>query len=146
MEQNKNLNLTIFEGEEDKVKRATTLDITKEEEADMLLNAMQDVDYKLNDCIDKELEIVADLIQEFETETISEDTGEQIIRKKHTVILFDKEGKTYVTGSGACYLSYLNIVSIKGRPSFDHPLKLIPIKAEAKEKGHFYLRLKLSKK
>lgn len=146
MEPNKNLNLTIFEGEENKVKRATTLDLNNESEAEQLLNAMTEVDHKLNDCVDKELVIVGDLIQEFTTESISEDTGEMIARKKHTLILFDEKGETYVTGSGACYLSYINIVSIKGRPSKEKPLYLTPIKTDAKEKGHFYLRLKLSKK
>ena len=60
-------------------------------------------------------------------------------------MLFDENGKSYVTGSNACYMSFADIVSVKGMPTRENPLKLIPIKVDAKEKGHSYLKLKLGR-
>ena len=138
------LTANVF-GEDERTKKATSLDLNDEEQADMLLNAMQDVDYKLNDCIDKEIEVIGAYVTEREVDTVNEDTGEVITRKKHTLMLFDIDKKSYVTGSNSCYMSYISIVAIKGVPSIERPLKLIPVKVDAKEKGHSYLKLKLAK-
>lgn len=138
------LQADIFGGEQ-RVKRATSLDINIEEEADMLLNSMQDVENKLNDFVNKTIVVTGFFAQEFESDTFNEETGEQVTRKKHTLTLFDEKGVAYVTGSNACYRSFVDIISIKGQPSKEHPLKLVPVKVDAKEKGHSYLRLKLGK-
>lgn len=138
------LQTDIFGGEQ-RVKKATSLDISNEEEADMLLNAMQDVENKLNDFVGTTLVVTGFFAQEFENDTFNEETGEQVTRKKHTLTLFDENGIAYVTGSNACYRSFEDIISIKGKPSKENPLKLVPIKVDAKEKGHSYLRLKLGK-
>lgn len=138
------LQADIFGGEQ-RVKRATSLDINVEEEADMLLNSMQDVENKLNDFVNKTIIVTGFFAQEFESDTFNEETGEQVTRKKHTLTLFDEKGVAYVTGSNACYRSFVDIISIKGQPSKEHPLKLVPVKVDAKEKGHSYLRLKLGK-
>lgn len=138
------LQADIFGGEQ-RVKKATSLDLNNEEDADMLLNAMQDVENKLNDFVGQTLEIRDYFAQEFESDTFNEETGEQVTRKKHTLTLFATDGKTYVTGSNACYRSFVDIISIKGQPSKERPLKLIPVKVDAKEKGHSYLKLKLGK-
>ena len=130
---------------EDKVKKITSLNLENPEEADMLLNAMQDVDFKLNDVIGQLITVIGFYITERENDVFNEETGEQITRKKHVLILFDEEGKSYVTGSNACYMSFADIVSIKGQPTKENPLKLIPTKVDAKEKGHTYLKLKLGK-
>ena len=58
-------------------------------------------------------------------------------------MLFDKDGKSYVTGSNACFSSFNDIVAIKGMPTKENPLTLKPIKVDAEEKGHSYLRLKV---
>ena len=134
----------LFGGEE-RVKKATSLNLDDEHEVDMLLNSMQDVDFKLNDCVDKELEIIGCYVTERENDSFNEETGEQITRKKHTLMLFDVDGKSYVTGSNACYMSFMDIVAIKGLPTKDNHMKLIPIKVDAKEKGHSYLKLKIGK-
>lgn len=138
------LQTDIFGGEQ-KVKKATSLDINIEEEADMLLNAMQYVENKLNDFVGKTIVVTGFFAQEFERDTFNEETGEQVTRKKHTLTLFDEKGVAYVTGSNACYRSFVDIISTKGQPSKEHPLKLVPVKVDAKEKGHSYLRLKLGK-
>lgn len=138
------LNAQIFEGES-KVTKATSLDLTDDEQADMLLNAMSDVDYKLNDEVGKVLEVIGHFAQEIPVETINEETGEVLIRKKHTLMLFTKDGKSHVTGSNACFMSYSDIISIKGTPTVERPLFIEPVKVDAKEKGHTYLKLKIAK-
>ena len=129
--------------ESDGTRKVTSVDINDEESADMLINAMQDVDYRLNECIDKEIVTVGFYATEKDVESFNEDTGESIIRKKHVLFLFDEDGKSYVTGSNACFMSFNNIVAIKGMPTKENPLTLKPIKVDAEEKGHSYLRLKI---
>ena len=128
---------------ESRLKKATSLDLTDEKSCDMLLNSMQDCDYKLNDCVDKDIEVIGCYATEREVESFNEETGEAVTRKKHTLTLFDKEGKSYVTGSNSCYMSFMDIVAIKGLPTTENVLVLRPIKVDAKEKGHFYLKLKI---
>ena len=129
--------------ESDGTRKVTSVDINDQDQADMLLNAMQDVDFRLNECIDKEITVVGFYAREKDVESFNEDTGETIIRKKHVLMLFDENGKSYVTGSNACFMSFNDIVAIKGVPSKENPLTLKPIKVDAEEKGHSYLRLKI---
>lgn len=136
------LQTNVF-GEDARVKKATSLDLTDEEQVDMLLNSMQDVDYKLNEYIDKPINVIGAYVVEREVDTVNEDTGEVITRKKHVLMLFDQNQKSYVTGSNACYMSFVDIVAIKGMPTKEKPITLIPIKVDAKEKGHSYLKLKI---
>lgn len=136
------LQTNVF-GEDARVKKATSLDLTDEEQVDMLLNSMQDVDFKLNEYIDKPINVIGAYVVEREVDTVNEDTGEVITRKKHVLMLFDQNQKSYVTGSNACYMSFVDIVAIKGMPTKEKPITLIPIKVDAKEKGHSYLKLKI---
>ena len=82
----------------------------------------------------------------FSAETVDEETGEVIERKKHSMVLFDEKGKSHVTGSGSCYASFMQIVAMKHMPTEEDPLTLIPIKTPAKVAGHEYLRLKVKSK
>lgn len=136
------LTTNVF-GEDARVKKATSLDLSDEEQVDMLLNSMQDVDFKLNDYIDKPINVIGAYVVEREIDSVNEETGEIITRKKHVLMLFDSNNKSYVTGSNACYMSFVDIVAIKGMPTKESPLTLIPIKVDAKEKGHSYLKLKI---
>lgn len=129
--------------ESDGTRKVTSIDINDQEQADMLLNAMQDVDFRLNECIDKEITVVGFFAREKDLEIFDENTGESSIRKKHVLMLFDKDGKSYVTGSNACFSSFNDIVAIKGVPTVENPLTLKPVKVDAEEKGHSYLRLKI---
>ena len=138
------LQVDIFGGEQ-KVRKATSLNLNNEEDAEMLLNAMQEVENKLNDFVGQTLEIRDYYVQEFESDSFNEETGEQVTRKKHTLTLFATDGTAYVTGSNACFRSFMDILSIKKVISKERPLKLVPVKVDAKEKGHSYLKLKLGK-
>ena len=113
---------------------------------EIFLNSLQDADYLLNDCIGKVIKCIGVTLTETPVETTNEETGEVIVRKKHSMCLFDEDGKSYVTGSNACYMSFINIAQLKGMPSMLNPLMLEPIKVDAKEKGHSYLKLKVAKK
>ena len=130
---------------ESKIRKVTTLDLTDEKQADMMLNSLQDADHMLNDCIGQTIDVMGVTLTETPVETTNEETGEVIVRKKHSMCLFDTNGESYVTGSNACYISFINIAQLKGMPTKDNVLKLIPIKVDAKEKGHTYLKLKISK-
>lgn len=140
------LTTNLFGEETVRVKKATNINIDDEEQADMLLNAMQDTENKINDFVNKKINCIGYFVQEFLTDTFNEETGEQVTRKKHTLTLFDEKGVAYVTGSNSCYMSFCDIISIKGEPTTEHVLTLIPIKVDAKEKGHSYLKLRLAKK
>ena len=126
-----------------KTKRITSMDLTIEENQDLILNSMQQADYKINDEIGHEIEVVGCVLSETPTQTTNEETGEVIERKKHAMVLFDSEGASHVTGSNSCYLSFLQIVAIKGMPTKENPLVLIPVKAPARTQGHEYLRLRV---
>ena len=130
---------------ESKIKKVTTLDLTDEKQADMMLNSLQDADHLLNDCVGQTIEVMGVTLTETPVETTNEETGEVIVRKKHSMCLFDVNGESYVTGSNACYMSFVNIAQLKGMPTKDNVLKLTPIKVDAKEKGHTYLKLKIAK-
>lgn len=138
------LNTNLFGGE-NKEKKMTTIDLSNENDVDMLLNSMQDVDYKLNDCIDREILVTSCYVTEKEIDSFNEETGEEITRKKHILMLFDDKGKSYVTGSNACYMSFTNICSLKGLPTKENPLKLKAVKVDGATKGHSYLKLKVCK-
>lgn len=130
---------------ESKSKKMTSLDLNDPEQIDMFLNAQSDADFKLNDCVGKVIEVIGAIVGEYPNETINEETGEVILRKKHSLCLFDKDGKSYVTGSGTCYYSFASIVALKGMPTKDAPLKLEVIKVPAEIKGHEYLKVKIAK-
>lgn len=130
---------------ESKTKKVTTLDLTDEKQADMMLNSLQDADHILNECVGKTIEVMGVTLTETPVESTNEETGEVIVRKKHSMCLFDVNGESYVTGSNACYMSFINIVRVKGMPTKDNVLRLVPVKVDAETKGHSYLKLKIAK-
>lgn len=136
-----NMSMNLFG--ESRTKRITSLDLNDEVNADMVLNASQEADYKLNDEIGKEITVIGCVLTETPTETTNEETGEVIERKKHSMTLFDVEGKSHVTGSNSCYMSFMQIIALKGMPTKEKPLVLIPVKSPAQQAGHEYLRLKV---
>lgn len=132
--------------DDSKVKKLTTLNINDEDESTLLLNSMQNCEFKLNDYIGKILEIVGCYVTEREKEDFNEESGEAYTRKTHTLMLFDVDGNAYVTGSNSCFMSFKDIVTLKGLPTKENHLMLEPIKVPAKTKEHSYLKLKLVNK
>ena len=130
---------------ESNIRKVTSLDLNDEKQQDMFINSQQEADYKLNDFAGKTIEFIGATIAEYPSEEVDEESGEVITRRKHTLCLFDTEGKSYVTGSGSGYYSFANIVAFKGMPTMDKPLKLEIVKVPAETKGHEYLKVKLAK-
>ena len=130
---------------ESRAKKMTSLDLKDDEQVDMFLNSQSEADYKLNDCVGQVITVIGATIGEYPNETTNEETGEVIIRKKHSLCLFDENGKSYVTGSGSCYFSFAIIVALKGLPTKESPIKLEVIKVPAETKGHEYLKVKIAK-
>ena len=127
------------------VRKVTSLDLNDENQMDMFINSQQEADYKLNDFAGQTIKFIGATIAEYPKTEVDEETGEEITRKKHTLCLFDEEGKSYVTGSGSCYFSFANIVAFKGMPTVEKPLTLEIVKVPADIKGHEYLKVKLAK-
>ena len=130
---------------ESRAKKMTSLDLNDDEQVDMFLNSQSEADYKLNDCVGQVITVIGATIGEYPNETTNEETGEVIIRKKHSLCLFDENGKSYVTGSGSCYFCFASIVALKGLPTKESPIKLEVIKVPAETKGHEYLKVKIAK-
>lgn len=148
---NKNENAMIKKGDNtilsndlvENVRKITSLDLTNEHHQDVLLSSIEKVDKYLKDVVGSTIEVVGHYIIERNKEIFNDETEEVITVKQHTLILFDKDFNSYVTGSEACFMSYNNIVSIKGNPTEEKPLKLDIINVDAEEKGHKYLKVKI---
>ena len=149
MDQNKNelviagkydINTSLF-GDTNR-KEFTSLNPNDEKDMDMLLRSDSNADFKLNAEIGKEIIVIGVKATERDEEDFNDETGECIIRKKHTLMLFDNEGKSHVTGSNACYKSFERIVAIKKfLPTREKPMKVKVIEVPADTKGHNYLKL-----
>lgn len=149
MDQNKNelviagkydINTSLF-GDSNR-KEFTSLNPNDEKDMDMLLTADSKADFKLNDEIGKEIVVIGVKATERDEEDFNEETGECIVRKKHTLMLFDENGKSHVTGSNSCYKSFERIVAIKRcLPTREKPMKVKVINVPAETKGHNYLKL-----
>lgn len=139
------LNTNLFNDNNVEEKKITTLNLDNQDEACMLLNAMQNVDFKLNEEIGKKINCIGCYISERTYEEYSELSGELVKRKKHILMIFDDDNKSHVTASESCFRSFKDIISIIGLPSKEKPITLEPIKVDAKEKGHNFLKLKISK-
>ena len=134
-------NIVLFNKENMERQMFSTVDGSTKENKAKLFNATENADVLANDCVGEEFTLVDAYVERIPS--IDEETGEQITRKKHALILFDENNRSYATGSNACYMSYSNIVSIKGLPTRERPLKLDIIESPAEEKGHSYLKVKL---
>lgn len=91
---------------------------TREEKV-KLFNALEQCDVRLSDCKNQDIEIKDVFIQKYE----KEENGE--IKTKFRTIIFDKDGKTYVTASYGIYNSLAKIMSAFGEPNtWENPLSV----------------------
>lgn len=117
-----------------------TLNLQDEHDVDLLLSTQDNSDMeKVNDHVGDILELNGLYVREREVEDTNED-GEVINYFKHTTILFTTDGKMYVTGSNAFFMSLELICTFKGYPTKESPLKIKIVQTDAKEKGHKYLK------
>ena len=110
---------------------------TKEEKV-RLFNALEQCDVRLSDCKNQDIEIKDVFIQKYE----KEENGETKV--KFRTILFDKDGKTYVTASYGIYNSLAKIMSAFGEPNtWENPLSVKVIERPIGE-GRVALALKIN--
>ena len=107
-----NKELTIFEGNTKNM--YCSKKIENEEDKKQMFNALEKCDIKLNDIVG-EIITIKDIYIE-ENEIIDKETGE--IKNKYRTILFDENGKTYVTGAYGIYNVLKKLVNIYGTPEF----------------------------
>lgn len=124
-------------------KEFTSLNPNDEADMDMLLASDSNADYKLADEVGKKITVIGVKATESEKADYNEETGEEFTRIKHTLMLFDNEGKSHVTGSNACYKSFERIIALKrALPTRDKPMTLEVIEVPAQTKGHNFIKLK----
>lgn len=91
-----------------------------------LLNALETCDVKLNDIVGQEITIKNVYIEK-RPNAIDKETGE--VKTKYRTIIFDEDGKTFVTGAYGIFNILKKIFTICGTPeSWDEPLKVKVIK------------------
>lgn len=105
-----NNELVIFNKENSEKQMFTTIDLNKKENKAKVFNASESADVLANDCVGTKF-VLRDLYIE-RIPRINEETGEQEI--KYRTILFDEEGKTYVTTAYGIYNTVMKIISIYG--------------------------------
>ena len=124
-------------------KEFTSLNLEDDKDMDMLLASDSNADYKLADEVGKQITVIGVKATESTKPDYNEETGEEFTRVKHTLMLFDEEGKSHVTGSNACYLSFARIAAVKKTlPTRDNPMKFEVIEVPAQTKGHNFIKLK----
>ena len=110
-----------------------TMDLDNEDNKISLYNSLQGCDVRLNDIKGTVLSVVEVFIEKKEvaerdekTDEIiyDEETGEVKTKIKYRTILFDDEGKTYVSSAYGIYNSLRQIISIFGNPSKDNIIKV----------------------
>ena len=122
-----------------------TLDLANEQDVDLLLSTQDNDDMlKVKDQVGQVLEVNGMYVRERSEQSTNED-GEVIDYYKHTTILFTTDGKMYVTGSNAFFMSLDLIATFKGYPTKENPLKIKIVETDAKEKGHKYLKAVIAK-
>lgn len=110
-----------------------TMDLDDEDNKISLYNSLQGCDVRLNDIKGTVLSVVEVFIEKKEvaerdekTDEIiyDEETGEVKTKIKYRTILFDDEGKTYVSSAYGIYNSLRQIISIFGNPSKENIIKV----------------------
>lgn len=120
-----------------------TLDLEKKENKIKLYNSLQKCDVLLNDIKGETIKIVDVYIEGKQVpERDSDDnilyndnTGEVKTKKKYRIMLFDDEGKSYVTAAYGVFNSLVRIISIFGDPSNENPFKVKVEKQKIRNTG-----------
>lgn len=111
------------------------------EEKKALYNALESCDVKLNDIVGQKVKVKDIYIQEYPR--VNKETGEPMTNG-HRVILFDDEGKTYVTASNYFFVSLAKVINAFGDPkTWKEPLE-IEITKRTTKGGNSCLSLKLA--
>lgn len=109
-----------------------TMDLTDKENKVKLYNSLQQCDVKINDIKGQVIEM-ADLFIEVKEvaerdektdEVIYDEEGNVVLKTRFRTIIFDTEGKTYVSAAYGIYNSLKQIIPVFGNPSKEEPIKV----------------------
>ncbi len=89
------------------------------EEKKKVYNALEQCDVLINDIVGSEINIKDFYIEKRQREEVDETTGEVKQIVKYRTIIFDKDGKTYATGSYGIYNALRRICMVIGEPTYD---------------------------
>lgn len=111
-------------------------------EAKTLFNLDNNVDNRINDCVDKTISVSKYLIKVFERDL--EEENEEATKKeiKMVTILVDKEGKSYVTASKTFAFDFIKLVKM-GAFISDEAIDLRIIKKNVKNSSNQALSFEL---
>lgn len=109
-----------------------TLDLNEKSNSVKLYNALQQCDVKINDIKGSVIEMkevfieVKDIPERDNNDNVivDEETGEVKTKRHFRTIIFDTEGKTYVSAAYGVYNSLRQIIPIFGNPSEDNIIKV----------------------
>lgn len=112
--------------------KITTLNLSEESNKMKLYNALQQCDGKIFDMIGEVINIADVFIEKKEVAKrdenddliINEKTGEIEVKNIYRCIIFDDNGKSYVSTAYGIYNSLRQLISIWGYPSLDNILKV----------------------
>lgn len=108
-----------------------------QEEKIKLLNALDNCDFLLNDVAPTEFELKDVYINTYEKEIDGE------LKTKYRTILFDVDGKSYVTTSSYFYYALAKIIAVLGTPdNWEKPLPIQIFKKQVKN-GNKALSIKI---
>lgn len=85
-----------------------------------LFNALEECDLLINDCVGETIDIKDFYIEEYDK--ADETTGE--LKTKYRTIIFDKDGKSYATGSYGIYNSIKKLIMVYGYPTYTDEVKV----------------------
>lgn len=111
----------------------TTLDIGDPEQAARVVNALNDASESTWDVESGQVIRVSDLIAHY-NESIDPQTGE--LRAGPMLTLLGPDG-TWHTGSQFAFRALQRIALVKGRPPWDPPVRLIPVRPRSRNARNF---------
>lgn len=97
------------------------------EEKKKLYNAIQNCDVRINDIVGQTITVKDVYIREYEKKDLDENGNPRI---GHTTILFDTDGKTYVTASNYFFNAIAQILNAVG--NLDKPIDIKIVKKPTK--------------
>lgn len=123
-------NLTLVEELQESSKQMyCSMDVKTAEDRKKLYNLLGNCDYRLSDKLDTEIYLKDVLVQKFTN--VDDETG--AVEEKYRVILVDKDGKTYASGSKGLYRSLGQLLAIMGEPStWSEPIKIKVVQVDVK--------------
>ena len=147
-----NENISVIERERD-ILKYSSLNLEEMEDKTKLYNALQKCDILLNDIKGQKINVTGVYIEKKKKAEIDEltgeiihnkETGEVTLKDAYRTILFDDEGKTYVTSSFGVFNSISQIIQIFGNPTKDNIIHVIVDEKETKNNKRKSLILRVN--